>query len=64
MFTIKINSFQRVHKKEDKTSLYNLTMKLDKRSYTFKHLTFKALTESRSFYFRKRDLNFPNLLFG
>jgi hypothetical protein len=64
MFKLKINSFQRVHKKVDKTSLYNLTMKLGKRSYNFNHLSLKALSESLSFFFRKRDLKFPNLLFG
>jgi hypothetical protein len=44
--------------------LYNLVLKIGKKSFSYKHLSLRNFYENRSFYFRKKDFEYPNLLFG
>lgn len=44
--------------------LFNLILTLGKKSFTYKQLSMRSLAEARSFNFRKKDLKFPNLLYG
>lgn len=64
VFTLKITSFQRIYRREMKNVLFNLILTLCKKSFTFKQLSMRSLMEARSFNFRKKDLKFPNLLYG